>query len=54
MKKENSSQLCDDFAEGLDVLEEHKRPFLTTSESCAFNQKSFNALQEVLLIFFKD
>ena len=32
MKTANSSKLCNDFAQGLDVLEEHKRPFLETSE----------------------
>ena len=32
MKKVNSLEFLGVFAEGLDVLEEHKRPFLKTSE----------------------
>ena len=44
LKKANSLELCDDFAQGLDVLEEHKRPFLKASEFGAFSYKDFKAL----------
>ena len=54
MKTGNSSQLCDDFAQDLDLLEEHKRPLLITSEFGGFSHKDFKALQAVFLIFFKD
>ena len=54
MKKADSLELWGNIAEGLDMLEEHKRPFLETSECCAFIQKSFKALRAVFLIFFHD
>ena len=54
LKKADSLELWGNIAEGLDMLEEHKRPFLKTSECCAFIQKSFKALRAVFLIFFHD
>ena len=53
MKKENSSELWDDFAQNQDVLEEHKRPLLKTSEFGAFSYKGFKALRAVLLTWVK-
>ena len=54
LKKADLLELWGNIAEGLDMLEEHKRPFLETSECCAFIQKSFKALRAVFLIFFHD
>ena len=34
MKKANSSEFCDDFAEELDVLNDYKRPFLKRTSEC--------------------
>ena len=50
----NSLELWDDFTQGLDVLEEHKRSFLKTLEFGAFSHKDCKALWAVFLIFFKD
>ena len=48
MKTANPSQLSDDFVQGLEVLEEHKRPFLKTSEFVTFSQEFFKALRAVI------
>ena len=53
LKTANSSQLCDEFVQGLDVLKEHSRAFQKLQNVVRLSKKVLKLYEQYFLYFFK-
>ena len=53
VKKANCSELCDNFAEELDVLKNHNRPFKTLQNVGRSSKKISMFYEQYFLYFFE-